>query len=150
LPERSFRFRAGAIVLLLTRALACSEPDPAPTSACVPGLSTDCSPLYDPPTFSVIFDKILLPTCAQGMGTCHTAAGAKGGIVMEDADDTYERLLGLVDQRARVEPGDPACSLLVRRLEAPSAEERMPPGPTPLSAAERCTIVLWIANGAAR
>jgi hypothetical protein len=69
---------------------------------------------------------------------------------MEEADDTYSRLLGELDGRARVKPNDAACSLLVERLEAASSTERMPPGPTPLSAAERCDIVLWIAGGAAR
>lgn len=73
-----------------------------------------------------------------------------GNLVMEDADDTYARLLGESDGRARVKPGDPACSLIVERLEAKSAEQRMPPGPTPLSAAARCDIVQWIDQGAAR
>jgi hypothetical protein len=136
--------------LVVACTLACSDPPEEPSKACVSDLVTDCSPLYDPPTFPVIFEKILRPTCAQGMGTCHTSDAAKGGLVMEDADTTYDRLLGELDQRARVKPGDPACSLLVERLEAPAADERMPPGPTPLSPAERCTIVLWIANGAER
>jgi hypothetical protein len=143
--------RSGArLGLVVVCALACSDPPEKPAEACVSELATDCSPLYDPPTFPVIFEKILKPSCAQGMGTCHTSDAAKGGIVMEDADITYDRLLGELDQRARVKPGDPACSLLVERLEAASADERMPPGPTPLSAAERCTVVLWIANGAER
>ncbi len=143
------RARASLAALLVTSGLACSEPK-APADACVAGLSTTCRPLYDPPTFDTLFEKILKPSCAQGMGTCHTDDSAMGGLVMEDADTTYAALLGELDQRARVVPGDPACSLLVRRLEARSADERMPPGPTPLSAAERCNVVLWIANGAER
>jgi hypothetical protein len=73
-----------------------------------------------------------------------------GNLVFEDEDDAYARLLGEVDGRARVKPGDPACSLLVERLEAKSSDERMPPGPTPLSDAARCDIVLWISEGATR
>jgi hypothetical protein len=148
-PRDERRVRAWPAFLLVTSGFACSEPA-APLDPCVSGLNTACSPLYDPPTFDTLFEKILRPSCAQGMGTCHTADGARGRLVMEDADETYGALLGELGQRARVVPGDPACSLLVRRLEAPGADERMPPGPTPLSAAERCTVVLWIANGAER
>lgn len=136
---------AGPVLLV-----ACGSPQPKNQNQCVSGLSTACKPLYDPPAFSTIFDKILMPTCAQGMGTCHTSDAAMGGLVMEDADDTYARLLGQVDGRARVIPGDPSCSLLVERLEAKSSDVRMPPGPTPLDEAARCDIVQWIAMGAAR
>lgn len=129
---------------------ACSS-SPAPaTSTCVEGLRTDCSPLYDPPSFSTIFEKILQPTCAQGQGTCHTSDAQMGNLVFEDEDDAYARLLGEVDGRARVKPGDPACSLLVERLEANSSNVRMPPGPTPLPEAARCDFVQWISEGAAR
>ncbi len=130
--------------------VACASPPNQSQTECVSGLRTDCSPLYDPPVFTTIFTKILQPTCAQGMGTCHTSDAAMGGLVMEDIDDTYARLLGQVDGRARVNPGDPSCSLLVERLEANSPDVRMPPGPTPLDAAARCDIVQWIAMGAAR
>jgi hypothetical protein len=131
---------------------ACSSPSAAAptTQSCVEGLRTDCSPLYDPPTFSTIFAKILQPTCAQGQGTCHTSDAAMGGLVFEDADNAYALLLGEVDGRARVKPGDPGCSLLVERLEANSSTVRMPPGPTPLSEAARCDIVQWISEGAAQ
>jgi hypothetical protein len=116
----------------------------------VSGLHTDCQPLYDPAVFPTIFEKILKPTCAQGLGTCHTSDAAMGNLVMEDADDTYARLLGQYDGRARVNPGDPSCSLLVERLESSDTNFRMPPGPTALDAGARCDIVQWIASGAAR
>jgi hypothetical protein len=116
----------------------------------VEGLSTSCSPLYDPPDYPTIFTKILHPTCATGQSTCHTSSGSKGGLVFEDETQSYELLIGQGDGRKRVVPGDAACSLLVERLEAKDALLRMPPGPTPLSEGERCTIVRWIENGAAR
>jgi len=149
---RSERHRLSALVLAAgTVALvACGAPQPKSGSQCVSGLRADCAPLYDPPVFDTIFTKILQPTCAQGMGTCHTADAAMGNLVMEDPDDTYARLLGQVDGRARVIPGDPSCSLLVERLEANSSDVRMPPGPTPLDAGARCDIEQWIAMGAAR
>ena len=148
----SVRLRFTALVLAAgtVTLVACASPPPKTETQCVSGLRTDCSLLYDPPVFSTIFDKILHPTCAQGMGTCHTADAAMGNLVMEEADDTYARLLGQLDGRVRVKPGDPSCSLLVERLEASSSDVRMPPGPTPLDAGARCDIVQWIANGAAR
>jgi hypothetical protein len=100
--------------------------------------------------YATIFDKILHPTCAAGTGTCHTADASKGGLVFEDADQAYALLLGTAGGRPRVTPRDPACSLLVIRLESPEATFRMPPGPDPLLESERCDIVQWIAEGAAR
>ncbi len=126
----------------------CSSPEPAALS-CVANLLTDCNPLYDPPLYSTIFSKILQPTCASGTGTCHTSDAAMGGLVMEDADDAYARLLGDIGH-PRVLPFDPACSLIVIRLEAHDPNVRMPPGPTPLLASERCDVIQWIAAGASR
>lgn len=141
---------ARALVAGTVALVACASPPTKNATACVSGLRTDCKPLYDPAVFPTIFAKILQPTCAQGMGTCHTSDAAMGNLVMEDADDTYARLLGQYDGRVRVKPGDPSCSLLVERLESNDSDFRMPPGPTPLDAAARCDIEQWIANGAAR
>ncbi len=142
--------RRRMVGLLALLATACGSPEKPAATTCVEGLRTDCSPLYAPATYSTIFEKILHPTCAQGMGTCHTTDAGMGGLVFEDADDAYARLLGDADGRARVAAGDPACSLLVERLEAKDQQVRMPPGPTPLSEAARCDIVQWISEGAAR
>jgi len=121
-----------------------------PAETCVAGLSTACMPLYDPPTYQTIFDKVFHPTCAAGKGTCHSADGAKAGLVFEDADLAYDLLLGKTGGRARVLPHDPACSILEMRLESQDPNFRMPAGPTPLLPSERCMITQWIANGAAR
>jgi Planctomycete cytochrome C len=121
---------------------------PATESTCLPPLSSACSPLYEPPTFDVIFDRILHPTCAQGMGTCHTSDGAMGGLVFEAETDAYARLLGDAGGRARVTPDEPQCSLLLLRLESQDPGYRMPPGPTPLLDSELCTITQWILQGA--
>jgi hypothetical protein len=127
-----------------------SAPGPDAGPACVTGLSADCKPLYDPPAYATIFSQILQPTCAQGVGTCHTGDAAKGGLIFQDADLAYSLLMGTVGGRARVIPGDPSCSLLLIRLESSDPTFRMPPGPTPLLESERCDIVQWIAQGAAR
>jgi hypothetical protein len=133
--------------------MACGQGPAAPSEAgsmCVSGLSVNCMPLYDPPAYATIFAQILQPTCAQGSGTCHTGDAVKGGLVFQDANLAYSLLLGTSDGRARVNPGDPSCSLLMIRLESSDPNFRMPPGPTPLLESERCDIVRWIAEGAAR
>lgn len=140
--------RTSALALLLLT--ACSTEDPAPPLTCVEGLTAECSPLYTPPDFSTLYTKILHPTCASGETTCHSEHGAKHGLVFEDEDESYGLLLGQLDGRKRVLPGDPGCSILMERLEVNDASLRMPPGPTPLSAGERCDFVQWIVNGAPR
>ena len=127
--------------------LSCSSTSSAPSDPpCVTGLTPSCQGLYDPPAFQTIFDKILHPTCGVGSGTCHTADAAMGGLVLENADDAYARL---VDGR-RVVAGDPGCSLIMKRLTSSDPSYRMPKGPTPLLPAAQCTIVQWIAAGAKR
>jgi len=129
---------------------ACSTEDPAPILSCVEGLTAECSPLYTPPEFTTLYTNILHPTCASGDTTCHSRGGAKHGLVFEDEDESYGLLLGELDGRKRVLPGDPGCSILMERLEVNDTSLRMPPGPTPLSAGERCDFVQWIMNGAPR
>jgi len=137
-------------MLLGLAALGCGPDDGPPHFSCVEDLDLGCSPLHDPPTFEAVFADTLSPTCASGSGTCHTSDGAKAGLVFEDADEAYDLLLGVDGGEARVLPGDPACSLIVERLFDMRPDLRMPPGPAPLPAAEQCTIVRWIAEGAAR
>jgi hypothetical protein len=133
--------------------LACTTSDGNSSGGeppCVQGLSVDCKAQYDPATFDTIFTKILKPTCASGTGTCHTSDAAMGGLVFEDPDRAHAMLLGSDGSRARVLPGDPACSLLMKRLSSTDPSYRMPRGPTPLTAGEQCTITKWIAAGGAR
>jgi len=132
---------------------ACSSDDasdPAPGGGCVQGLSLDCTSLYDPPIYPTLFEKVFKPTCASGVGTCHTGDAAKGGLIFENADTAYGLLLGTQGGKKRVLPGDAACSLLVERLESSEPTFRMPPGTSGLSRGERCAIEKWIANGAGR
>lgn len=110
-------------------------------------VSASCNPLYEP-TYDNVFTRTLEPTCAVD-GPCHNASSAQGGLVFEDPDEAYDLLLGS-DGEARIEPGDPGCSLLVRRVESDNPGFRMPPGGSPLSAEERCSIIQWIADGADR
>ena len=119
--------------------------------ACVTDLPNDCPAtlLYDPPLFSTIYDKILHPTCAEGLATCHTTDGAKGGLVFENVDDAYALLLGQKGGRARVLPNDPACSLIVIKTWSTDPNFQMPPGAR-LQRPDFCTIEQWVARGALR
>ena len=140
--------RAGAAITLFfalgtSGVSACGNP-----STCASGVDTQCTPLYAP-SFDNIFQNTLQPTCAQNGASCHTAAGHMGGLTYEDPDQAYDLLLGQVDGRARVLPGNPACSILIERLFASDPLRAMPPG-APLSAPERCAFVQWIAQGAKR
>jgi hypothetical protein len=130
--------------------LGCSPQTGNPIPQCVPNLNTNCAATYDPPTYQTIFDRILHPTCAAGIGTCHTADAAKGGLVFADADTAYALLLGTVGGRARVLPGDAHCSLIVERLASSDPSFHMPPGPNSIPPGDQCTIVRWIQAGAQR
>ena len=49
----------------------------------------------------------------------------------------YRMLLGQEGGRPRVSAGDPACSVLAKRLLSSDPAYRMPKGPTPLLPAEK-------------
>ncbi len=139
-----------AWALLLAALSACSTAPPASgTNRCVEKVSLDCTPLYEPVTFDVLFTKVLRPSCATGRGTCHTSDAAQGGLVLEDADRAHRELTGDGGGRARVNPSDPKCSELLFRLETTDPALHMPPGANLLEG-ERCAVAKWIAGGAPR
>ena len=114
--------------------------------ACIEDLSVDCTPLHEP-TFDKLFDVTIKNSCSVGGNSCHTASGAKGGLIMETADGAYDALVNSANPR--VLAGDPGCSLLMKRLEAPEPSKIMPPG-NQLSPEARCAIIQWISQGAKR
>lgn len=135
------RARGPRIATLLCAVLAlasCSSGDPA----CVESPSADCQPLYQP-TYEEVFNRTIVPRCAVSGGACHSGSDAKGGLRMDDIDETYAQLVG----EGRVIPSDASCSLMVIRIEGEGG--LMPPG-AKLSDAERCAVATWVANGAER
>ena len=112
-------------------------------SSCVE-VDLECDPLYEP-AFEQIHQRTFLAKCALEGTACHASEGAQNGLVLEDIDTAYDTLL-----RSRVIPDDPACSLLIRRVRAEEPGFRMPPGQRPLSDAESCVLIQWIARGAPR
>lgn len=117
---------------------------------CLDDVDVECSPLFDPPTFDALYENTLHPTCATRLGACHSTTSREGNLAFDNPDLSYLLLLGQMDGRPRVVPGDPACSLIIERLMADSARDRMPPGDDPLPDAEICTFVRWIEDGAER
>lgn len=116
------------------------------SGACLPALDLECSPTY-PATFDNFYDQLIDDTCA--ISSCHGPAGNAGNLTFGDADAAYQRLLDDSVHEPLVIPGDPECSMLIKRLESEDrdfvmpARNRLPPG-------ERCAIRQWVANGAER
>jgi Planctomycete cytochrome C len=144
-PDGHSNVVAGLLACALGLSACSTPPDSGPP--CVT-LNTQCQPLHDPPTYSTIFSKIFQPSCAIGMGNCHTSDAPKLGLYFEDPAQAYQLLLGKTDGRARVLPDDPGCSILAKRILSKDPAFRMPPGNVPLLDGEICDIVKWLADGA--
>ncbi len=84
----------------MTVLLGCGGPS-APPSACVE-IKTSCQPLYEPATYPILYEKLFQPTCASGVGTCHTADAKMGGLYFQSSAQAYQLLLGKTDGRARI------------------------------------------------
>jgi len=138
----SWRRAAIAPLLTLLAPIAVGCGGGGSGDACV-DVDLTCQPLYEP-TFDNIHQRTLAAKCAVSGSACHSRAGAQNGLVMEDADTAYDDLL-----RSRVTPGDPSCSLMIRRIQSGDPDFQMPPG-APLSAAERCVLIQWVEAGAER
>lgn len=134
------------VAALLAVAPSCGAGnDPMPE--CLADIDVDgCLPLY-PAEFPVIFSQVLSVTCASSGSSCHGAMGQQGGLVLVDEAASFAALLE--DPDSRVEPGNPACSELMVRLDKPGHTWSMPPG-TALDERARCSIRRWIAAGAPR
>jgi hypothetical protein len=117
----------------------CPSEDEPP--ACVT-VDTACSPLYEP-TFDNVYNNTLKAGCGSGLNSCHSANGS-GVLALHDPAVAHGELLA-----GRVSPGDPGCSELVVRTVASGEGYQMPPGTgAALSAAERCSLILWVQAGA--
>lgn len=109
-------------------------------------IDLECTPQYEP-TFDNIYTNTLAPTCGVPGAACHASEGAQGGLIMDDPEIAYDRLVESAD--ARVIAGDAACSELTRRIDPAGPGPRMPPGGM-LEPEVICAIEQWIQNGAPR
>lgn len=139
--------RALALASLVTLAGCSSEtPSAEPVVNCLDAgtIDTSCQPAYEP-TYDQVFAATLKPSCAKSGVSCHAATGKQGGLAFEDPDEAFS---DLATTRV-IQPGQPECSEIVRRLTADSGKVRMPPGRS-LPANEQCAVIRWIQNGAKR
>jgi hypothetical protein len=113
---------------------------PSSPPSCIT-VDTSCAPLYAP-SFDNIYTMTLRNTCGSVDVSCHSAAGMQGGMSFENQQRAYDAL-----RDGRVTPGDPGCSEMIVRTSSPGESYQMPPG-DPLSAAERCALIQWVAGGA--
>jgi hypothetical protein len=120
--------------------------NPPPPASCVPDLMVNCELLYNPPIYATIYRELIQPQCAIG-SSCHSTDGAMGGLVLANADDTYDALLGTKGGTKRILPGYPECSPLMVRLESRDPNFQMPRG-SRLSEPALCDFVQWIKQGA--
>lgn len=114
---------------------------PEPMAACTPEINTD---------FASIHRSLFARRCGTTGVACHGPEGRNGDLVLSDPDTAYKALLGQDGTNARVTPGDPACSLLLQRLESDDPEKRMPLLEDKLSEGMRCAVRTWIEGGAVR
>jgi hypothetical protein len=138
------------LLLLGMLVLACGGDDGSDEGlTCVEGLADACTPAFDP-TWQNVYANVVSPTCGGSGSSCHAAAGKQGGLDLSSAPKAHAALLGHDEVgKARVVPGDPACSILMERIETSDLQKRMPLGaPQPLSAATRCAVQQWIEKGA--
>jgi hypothetical protein len=114
------------------------------------------------PTFSAIFQEIIVGTGCNGGPLCH--GGTVGNLTMNDKMETYAALVGVpamgmnLNQMPphcadsglmRVVAGNPDMSLLLQKIEGTQmCGTAMPPNPPLLTAAQQMQIRMWIANGA--
>lgn len=106
------------------------------------GLAAACIEPHDrPASWSYIHPAIIAPSCATA--TCHGELGARGGIVLDDRDASYELLLG----ERYVVPGA-GTSPLLYQLEGD--ERQLMPPDAPLPEVDVELIRTWIVEGAER
>jgi hypothetical protein len=119
----------------------------SPPPSCVENLNVDCKAVqYPESNYATIYRELIQPQCALG-SSCHGTDSAMGGLVLTNADDTYDALLGTKGGTKRVLPGDAACSPLMVRLESRDPNFQMPRG-NRLSEAALCNFIQWIEQGA--
>jgi hypothetical protein len=116
------------------------------------GLDANGQPIPPVPAtqsdFQQIQDTVFTPICTQ----CHIGAGAPHGLRL-DAANSYTLLVNVpsdeVPTLKRVNPGNPAESYIVQKIEGHAAVGgRMPLGQAPLPQDRIDLIRSWIASGA--
>ena len=121
---------------------AAPPPPPAGTPPPPPGASFG-------PSFSAIQAGLFTPTCATS--TCHAGANPAAGLNLEAAN-SYAMLVGTASTQdpgtVRVNPGNPAQSYLIQKLEGSGASGGQMPPSGALPQADIDVVSQWISDGA--
>lgn len=111
-------------------------------------LPPTCSEAFQP-TWDKVYEDVIQRRCGGSAGVaCHGPNGKMGNLVLYEKESSYRALLGMDGTRARVEPMDPDCSMLMERLTTTDEARRMPLRANPLTASEICSVQKWIEQGA--
>jgi hypothetical protein len=127
----------------------CSEVPHAADACTVQG--TCAPPITAVKPFKAIQD-VFTVSCA--LPTCHSALAREGGLVLSDEEVSYNSLVDVpaelpeADGMLRVKSGDPANSLLIRKLRHEGPGEEMPDNLPPLGEGTIGMIERWIERGA--
>ncbi len=137
--------RRAALAALAVGATACSTDTTDTSGTC------GTRDLVQPAQRASEVRPIFARSCA--LGGCHLRAPGAGGLVLDVSSSAWvDALVGVVSRQGGgldlVVAGSPDESWLVHKLDGCGG--RMPPVGDPLTAAERATIVGWIAAGATR
>jgi len=120
------------------------------------GLNSDGQPLAGGGSglvpLSADFDAIQADVFTPICSVCHSGAGAPQGLML-DAAHSYDLLVNVPSTEVpgilRVDPGNPADSYIIQKLEGHAAVgAQMPLGQGPLPASTIAFIVQWITDGA--
>jgi len=125
----------GLVVVMV----ACGD---EPTEPICPPVAAECTPQYEP-VFDSVYTNTIQRSCGVGANSCHGAGSTASGLDLSSPMVAHEQLL----EKNRVIPNDPACSVMVQRMNHSDPSLLMPPG-SPLSAAEICSVQKWIEAGA--
>ncbi len=98
-----------------------------------------------PSAAKVEYDRDIRPLLAEHCMQCHGPDKAEAGL---NLTQRATAMLKLSSGVAAIVPGNPAESELLKRIESPHADERMPPEKPPLKAPQIALLRQWIASGA--
>lgn len=137
------------------------------TVAGTAGTTAGTGPTFVPgsPTFTAIFQEIILPNGCGAGAFCHGGTLGQANLLLTDQATAHAQLVGIAAMGApapppgvsctgmgltRVVAGDPDASLLVKKLEGTqTCGTPMPPPPAPLiDAMKQAQVRQWITNGA--
>ena len=90
------------------------------------------------------FERDVLPILTKHCVSCHGPDKQKGGLRLDHRADAIKG----GDTGKAIVPGKPAASLLLKKLVAEDAKERMPPSRDPLTVEQIRTLTAWIEAGA--